>query len=266
MKMADLVVLKIGGSVLTKKSLDKAEIDYSNLARISSEIKNAQDKGKFSLVVVHGAGPFGHIPVKEYGLDKVFKGVDQLAGVVKTRQMMQKLNLKVVESLNKAGLYTVAFQPSAAGLLSDGILCDFRLDLIERFLSIGVVPVCYGDLLLDEKRGVAVLSGDILAPYLALKLKAEMVVLAADVRGIYSADPAVDVKAEFIPKLSIKDIDGIDLTGSRSTDVTGGMKGKIRALKDAANQDVEIQVISGIEPGFVEKALLGEHVGTKIKP
>ncbi len=264
-RMADVVVLKIGGSVITKKREDRAEIESSNLDGISSEVYEVLKKKGYRMVVVHGAGPFGHNPVRKYGLDKGFSDSRQLAGLVETRMSMEGLNYCVLESLVNAGVNAVAFQPSASGLLSDGRILDFQVRLLEGFLSIGVVPVGYGDLLLDEKRGVGVLSGDYLAPYLALKLKARRVVLAADVRGIYSSDPKIDGEAEFIPELNPRDLGGLELTGSRSTDVTGGMKGKIEALMDAASQGVEVQVVSGLEPGLVEKALMGEHVGTFIR-
>ncbi|MEA1925228.1 MAG: isopentenyl phosphate kinase [Candidatus Altiarchaeota archaeon] len=263
--MNELVVLKIGGSVATRKKEGRAEIDPGNLSRISSEISGALKKKDYRMVAVHGAGPFGHNPVKKYGLDTGFSDSTQLAGLVETRKSMEGLNYRVVESLVNAGVNAIAFQPSACGLLSDGRILDFQVRLIEGFLSLGVVPVGYGDLLLDEKRGVSVLSGDYLAPYLALRLKARRVVVAADVKGIYSSDPKSDPDADFIPELTSRDLDSLRLAGSRSTDVTGGMKGKIEALMEAASKGVEVQVVSGLEHGFVEKALLGEHVGTFIK-
>ncbi|OYT53694.1 MAG: hypothetical protein B6U72_05035 [Candidatus Altiarchaeales archaeon ex4484_2] len=263
--MNDLVVLKIGGSVATRKREGRAEIESSNLDRISSEIRGALKKKDYRMVVVHGAGPFGHNLVKKYGLDKGFSDSTQLAGLVETRRSMEELNYRVVESLVNAGVNAIAFQPSASGLLDDGRIVDFQVRLIEGFMSLGVVPIGYGDLLLDEKKGVSVLSGDYLAPYLALKLKARRVVLAADVKGIYSSDPKIDGQAKFLPELSSRDLGGLRLTGSRSTDVTGGMKGKIEALMDAASQGVEVQIVSGLEPGLVGKALMGEHVGTFIR-
>jgi len=263
--MNELVVLKIGGSVATRKEEGKAEVDSVNLDRISSEVRQALKKKGYRMVVIHGAGPFGHNPVKKYGLDEGFSDRTQLAGLVETRRSMEELNYHVVESLMNAGVNAVAFQPSASGLLCDGRIVDFQVSILEGFLSLGVVPVGYGDLLLDEKRGVSVLSGDYLAPYLALKLKAQRVVVAADVGGIYSSDPKIDRDARLLPELSSRDLGGLRLTGSRSTDVTGGMEGKIKALMEASSKGIEVQVVSGYEPGFVEKALLGEHVGTLIK-
>ena len=62
----ELVILKLGGSVITRKDEGRAEVNKDNLARLSGEIADAQKEKKFLVVIVHGAGPFGHILAKAY--------------------------------------------------------------------------------------------------------------------------------------------------------------------------------------------------------
>ncbi len=46
-----LIILKLGGSVITKKSEEKAEINQRNLNRLAKEIAQAKKQRKFRLVV-----------------------------------------------------------------------------------------------------------------------------------------------------------------------------------------------------------------------
>ena len=48
-----MIILKLGGSIITKKEAKEPTIDYENLNRITREIASSStDK----LVIVHGAG------------------------------------------------------------------------------------------------------------------------------------------------------------------------------------------------------------------
>ncbi len=263
--MTELVVLKLGGSVITRKDEELKEVDAETLERISREIRDVLDERKFNLVVVHGAGPFGHIPAKKYGLHKGLRGKRHVQGFIETHKSMEDLNYKVVEALKNAGLNAMAFQPSSSGILRDGRLVSFSVDAVRRLVSLGVVPVGYGDVLVDEKTGFNILSGDHLVSYLAGKLKADRVIMAADVKGIYTADPKVDEKAELIVEINSNNIHKLDISGSTYTDVTGGMKRKVEELLSVAKSGVNIRIVSGLEKGMVKKALSGQHVGTVIK-
>ena len=65
-----MIILKLGGSIITKKNSSDSEIDEMNLKRISREIKKFIDDSDKQLVIVHGAGSFGHPPAKQYGMMK----------------------------------------------------------------------------------------------------------------------------------------------------------------------------------------------------
>jgi len=52
-----LIILKLGGSIITKKESKEPLVDHDNLNRISKEIASSSFEG---LIIVHGAGSFGH--------------------------------------------------------------------------------------------------------------------------------------------------------------------------------------------------------------
>jgi isopentenyl phosphate kinase len=64
------------------------------------------------------------------------------------------------------------------------------------------------------------------------------------------------------------DLGRISLGGSGATDVTGGMAGKVHeALALAASiPGLEVRIFSGLEPGAVRLAILGDEPGTLIAP
>lgn len=266
MRMDDLVLLKLGGSVLTEKDKERKRIRRRVLNRVCKEIAEALDTKEFRLIIVHGAGPFGHIPAKRYSLFDGLKSSKQLRGFVLTRCSMEELNDAVVNSLVDAGVNAVAYQPSAVGTLRDKRLCYFPTRVLKKLLDLGVVPVSYGDVLVDEEIGLSILSGDQLTPYLAKALKASRIIFATDVGGVYDRDPKEDKNAKLIKEITSANIDSISISGSKATDVTGGMYGKIKELLDLAEYNIESEVVSALKPNILKKALLGERgLGTLIK-
>lgn len=65
-----MIILKIGGSILTNKDAPESEVDSESLKRIASEIKSSLDNSPKDLIIVHGAGSFRHPPAKNTKLGK----------------------------------------------------------------------------------------------------------------------------------------------------------------------------------------------------
>jgi isopentenyl phosphate kinase len=264
--MAGLIVLKLGGSVITRKSENRLEVNNSNLRRLCREIFEAKKKLKCNFIIVHGAGPFGHTFAEKYKLTEGFKGVNSVRGMCETHASMEKLNSAVVEALNKAGLNAIALQPSAGGVLENRRLVSFPIEVVEGMIELGLTPVGYGDVLLDLKTGLNILSGDHLVPYLASELKASRIVIATDVSGIFDSDPKKNKKAKLVKEITRENVDRMEISGSRGVDVTGGMKRKVMELLTVAGRGVPSQVVSGLKPGELKRALLGDKkLGTTIR-
>ena len=66
------VILKLGGSVITDKAADQGIVREADLLRIAKEVSEYRGK----MIVVHGAGSFGHTYAKKYGLDMGFENYD----------------------------------------------------------------------------------------------------------------------------------------------------------------------------------------------
>lgn len=78
-----------------------------------------------------------------------------------------------------------------------------------------------------------------------------------DEDGLFTNDPKKDPHAEFIPKISAKELQRRDLD-----DLV--VERRVIELMPRARHARRIQVINGLKPGNITRALRGEHVGTII--
>jgi molybdenum storage protein len=86
---------------------------------------------------------------------------------------------------------------------------------------------------------------------------AKRCILVKDERGLFTADPKKDPRAEFIPEVEVNDLlamDLVDLAVERAM---------LHALAHGQNAR-EVLIINGREPGYLTRALAGENVGTRI--
>ncbi len=258
------IIVKLGGSVLTSKRNDLKRVNRKKLARLSGEISTAVGKGGVRVVVVHGAGPYGHVPAKKYGLRGGLTGPRQVFGVSRTRHSMEELNYMVVSSLIDKGVNAVAFQPSAGAVLDNGRIVEFPIRALRMFLDAGLTPVLYGDVAVDATKGVDVLSGDQIVPYVAEKLGADKVVIVTSYNGIFDRDPS-GKGAKKLDLITSSDSGRLDGRATTGTDVTGGITGKVLELLALAEKGIPSEVI-GDDAHYLERVLLGaEGVGTIIR-
>ncbi len=257
-------ILKIGGSVLTDRAVERPAVRTRLLGSIAREVAAAWQAGGFRLVVVHGAGSFGHPIVKRTGIDRGIRCAEDRLAFGETQRLQTVLNGIVVGSLVRAGLPAFPFQASASAVLEAGRIRSFALAPVLELLQWGMVPVLNGVPAADTAQGCSILSGDVLAGYLASALEAEVVLHGTNVRGVFTADPARDPKACFLPEIDLRDPAGLPhgVGGSAATDVTGGMRNK---LEEIARAGVLCQVYDATVEGNTRRALLGEVVGTLVR-
>jgi len=255
----DLTIIKIGGSVITRKESLLPKLNLKNLKIVANQLKNF----KRPYILIHGAGSFGHQIVKRTGIDKGIKNKSQLVAFAETQRLQNKLNYLVCEELIKEGIPAFPCQPSSHAILNNGRLVRMETQAIAEMVKIGLVPVCYGVPACDKSRGCAILSGDQIAPYLAVKLGAKKIIEAGDVEGIFTGDPKKNKKAGIIREIDKNNFKEIEkfLSGSQAADVTGGMKQKYLELVDVSKKDITAQIVHFES---LSKALRGEPVGTII--
>ncbi|AXV38879.1 isopentenyl phosphate kinase [Methanobacterium sp. BAmetb5] len=263
-----MIILKLGGSVITRKDATKPTLDPVNLDRIAGEIAQAKVE---KLIIIHGAGSFGHLHARKYSIGSPITTPDQLRekrmGFTLTQNSVKNLNHFVCHYLLNHQIPAVAVPPSSFITSRGKRIESANLEMVEKYLEMGMVPVLYGDVVLDaeEDLKMAVISGDQLVSYLSAKLKPERIILGSDVDGIFDRDPKKHPQAQLLEMVqSLEDLQFLE--GAQTVDVTGGMAGKLAELLELAEKGIESELINVGCEGLLENALKGEKVrGTIIR-
>jgi len=255
-----LRVVKLGGSVISDKDRPLTPLPRE-IDRLAREIAEGAEGGR-GLIVVHGGGSFGHAVAREFAIDSGPQRNTDAEAFLVTHQAMVTLNSMVVENLLVHGLKAISIPPASTITTENG---RWRTPLpaqLEGLLALGLVPVLYGDVVLDAVRGFTILSGDQIAARLAVDLNADRIIFATNVEGVYPCDPKSSPEAQPFRRMGIGDVETLLSTpcGASSTlDVTGGMLGKLREMLPALERGVEVVILDGRRPGNLLNALKGEE-------
>ncbi|MGH8990881.1 MAG: molybdenum storage protein subunit alpha [Acidimicrobiia bacterium] len=87
---------------------------------------------------------------------------------------------------------------------------------------------------------------------------AERLTLVEDVDGLYTADPAGEAPAELIPEITVSELVAMNLP-------TLPFDRMLLEVMTTAKHLDQVQIINGLVPGNLGRALGGEHVGTILR-
>ncbi len=255
--------LKLGGSVITDKD-SYLKADRPAIRRLAKEIAEARLP---QVLIVHGGGSFGHPLAEKHRIREGFEREEQLLGFCEVRMAMIELNRLIVDALLRRRVPAVPLFPCSYITTFRGRIESVELTPLRELLRRGFAPVTCGDAVSDRALGFTILSGDQLISRLSVSLNANRLVVGVDVDGIFTSDPNLNSNAELIERLSLREAKRLvsSLGRSTSTDVTGGMFGKISELITAVENGIEVVVVNASRPGRLLAALEGQDfVGTRI--
>ena len=104
---AELIIVKLGGSAITNKG-EFEQLDSESLSAQAMQFESLAPS-KYSYIVVHGAGSFGHFQARKFDLGKGGRQADWEEGSRATHSSVKKLNVMVVEKLRKHFISAVGF-------------------------------------------------------------------------------------------------------------------------------------------------------------
>ncbi len=261
--MAFRVVIKLGGGLITDKSSMK-KFDRKAVDEVVDSLCSVSELGA-SIVLVHGAGSYGHLLAKEYEIAsglKLDKEVEQWAAVEEIRSDMRELNALIIGRMNERGL-ECSFHPPSDWATGTG--ADFSGDVshFERGAD-EPIPITFGDVVdTDDETKFGILSGDDLMMRLSTECDAtHCIFLIGDSDGVLTGPPGEDgsvLITQLGPETTVNGKHNSEI------DVTGGIGLKIERSLEIAKLVQEVWIIDGREPGRVIDLLTsGKTIGTKI--
>nr|MBN1228779.1 hypothetical protein [Anaerolineae bacterium] len=131
---------------------------------------------------------------------------------------------------------------------------------IAKALHSEIVPVVYGDVAIDRAIGGTIVSTEDLFQYIANTIQPDRILLAGNYAGVY------DAEGEVIPLITEDNYPTLQEVIGRScaVDVTGGMIAKVDTMLHMSRRlgGVDIQILSGVEPGSILAALCNPEIQT----
>ena len=243
-----MIIVKVGGSVITDKTRSCTALP-DEITRLTREIATSKDR----MVIVHGAGSFGHYKADKYAevlRSKIPSKVNPIVNEI--HRDLLELSLQLLDGMGKADLHGVLLPGHAiANAMSGKVRAVGKI--FNGFIRLGFTPVTNGDIILAGKRNFTVCSGDKLIVAIAREIKPERVIFITNVDGIIK-------DGKFAAELDVEDeIDEIE-ESKRKKDVTGDMQGKWDATRELTRMGVQSVFINGTVPGRVRSFFAGEDV------
>lgn len=272
------MLLKLGGSLITDKDTPYTP-RLDKLKELTQEIKTVLDSSPNLLLILgHGSGSFGHVAAKKHGTRDGIpplrlppfspkmrgeKEGDYWKGFAEVRFQAAELNRYVMEALLNAGVPAIAFPPSSSMVSNNRKVVHHNVLAIRKALDVHLLPVVHGDVAFDEKRGGTILSTEDVFTFLVEQFSPSRILLAGIEAGVWRDFPA---KTKLMKHIQLSDYEKMraGISGSTSTDVTGGMKAKVEEMLALIqkNKGLTAQIFSAEKSGDLERALRGENVGT----
>ena len=257
--MKNIVLVKLGGSVIT----DKSKAYFANvdiIKRLAKELRIS----KKSIILAHGSGSFGHTSAVKYGGEKGYKSKE---GIAKVARDAMEINRIVMDILVKEKIPAISFRPMSMILAKSGQMEENFFQAVELAANQGLIPVVYGDVIWDKKWKSTIYSGETILNRIGIYLKnkgfkIDKIIQVGETNGVY------DDKGNTIPRITKNSWQNLRkyVYKPRVKDVTGGMQHKIEDALKMTEIGVNTLLINGKVKNELLNALLNKKVkGTVIK-
>jgi len=258
--MNELTILKLGGAAITDK-LAEFTLRPDVLSQAFDELSSFTKP----LIVVHGAGSFAHNLAKKYhlskGRDDALSQAEQFHGITETRRSLHNLHNSILDGMTRVGMLPFSFPVSAIfHSKNHEEMESVYFASLDHALSLGFVPILYGDISFDTTNMFRVISGDRiikeLCRYFGEKFDSIRILFGSNVDGLFDKDPAI-AGAKLIESIDQTNIESLmkNAGDSAGTDVTGGMKGKLEEIQSISKLGHRVKIFNLTTPGRLDSVL-----------
>lgn len=262
--MKTLTIVKIGGAVLTDKK-GRGDLRHGLIKMIAANLKSALLKKPQRLILVLGAGGKVHATAKKYRLHLGAISRSQIAGALKTHSQAKQLQMTVCEILSRY-LLVVPLQTNNFFFVNErGQVIIKNIGYIAELLKKHFTPVFYGDMIYHPTKNFVILSGDKISILLARSLKANKVIFATDVEGVYTDAKHIGNSQHLLKEISVNNLKSIlaNISSFQARDTTGELPGKLKEIMHKPKL-TDVYIVNGLRPTNISSVLRGSKVGTRI--
>ena len=229
------VLLKISGEALAG---DKGfGYDFDTIDRLAGEILEVVKMGATVGLVIRGGNIVRGSQLAQLGLDRVGADYMGMLGTVINA-------LAVQDVLERRGVDTRVMTAIRMEELAEPYI---RRRAVRHFEKGRTVIFAAGT-------GNPYFSTDTAAALRAIQIKANVIIKATSVEGVYSADPKKDPAAKFYPEISYRDVMLEDLKVMDQTAVTLCRENSLPLI-----------VLNIHRPGAIASAIRGDRIGTLVR-
>ena len=229
------ILLKLSGEALAG---DKGfGFDFGTVGRLADEVKRVADMGVAVGLVVGGGNIVRGSQLAKMGMDRVGSDYMGMLGTVINALALQDV-------LERKGVVTRVMTAIRMEEVAEPYIRRRALRHFEKGRTV----------IFAAGTGNPYFSTDTAAVLRAIQMKAEVIIKATSVDGVYSADPKTDPAARFYESISYRDV---MLQELRVMDQT--------AITLCAENKLPLIVLNIHKNGAVASAVAGERVGTIVQ-
>lgn len=229
------ILLKISGEALAG---DKGfGLDFETITRLAGEIKAVVAMGAEVGIVIGGGNIVRGSQISKLGMDRVAADYMGMLGTVINALALQDV-------LERAGVDTRAMTAIRMEELAEPYIRRRALRHFEKGRTV----------IFAAGTGNPYFSTDTAAVLRAIQMKAQLIIKATGVDGVYSADPRKDPSATLYERISYRDAIVKELAVMDQTAITLCKENQLPLIVLNINQS-----------GAVGRAIQGERVGTLVQ-
>src|ERR1700739_2595113 len=230
------IVLKLSGESL--QGPHGAGIDAETVARVAAELKEVSDIGVQVAIMVGGGNIFRGTRQKSFSIDRATADyMGMLSTVIN--------GLALQDGLEKQGAHTRVLRAIHMRQVAE----PFIRRRATRHLEKGRIVI------FAAGTGNPSFSTDTAAALRAMEMKADVILKATRVDGIYDADPEQVADAKFFQQITYRDVLHQGLKVMDST-----------AISLCMDNGMPIVVFNMNTHGNIKRVVLGERVGSTVRP
>lgn len=228
------IVYSLGGSILAEQETDGLRRYADELNNLANEVDNENGE-KNSIYVVVGGGKYARTYIEKARALGASEAFCDLIGIniAKVNAILLMAALKEDAAMLPNGYFEAA-QQSAPGKV-----------------------VVMGGVALGQ-------TTDAVSALLAELVRADRLIIATNVEGVYTADPKVDPKATKLDRMTPKQLVEIAMM----TEMKAGSKSAIDPLaaKIIERSSIPTAIVNGRDIANLRKGMTSNHQGTEIRP